>query len=304
MSTTGPSPGDLPDQPEKPGAAADPVPQTCYRHPDRTTYISCIRCGRPICAECMRPAPVGFQCPDDVAQGRRVQRAPRNQFGVRQGSGRPYVTLTMLAINVVAFLLQGFPISSNAVPNKFTQDYVSFNAAIAINHEYYRLLTGAFLHIAIWHIAINMLVLVMVGPALEAMLGRLRYTVLYLLAGIGGNVLGYLVKGLGYSSLGASGAIFGLFAAYWVLARKLRADTSAITGIIVLNLIISVTFPGIALFGHLGGLIVGGMVGAVFAFSGPKRWPLQVGGVAAVAVILVVATLLRTPSLAHSLVPG
>ena len=300
MSTSGPPPGDHSDHPDGPRPAADPVPQTCYRHPDRTTYVSCTRCGRPICAECMRPAPVGFQCPDDVAEGRRVQRAPRNQFGARQATGRPYVTLTMLGLNILGFILQGFPLTTSQLNNnRFTFDYESFNAAVAVNHEYYRLLTGAFLHVAIWHIAFNMLALMMIGPALEAMLGRLRYAALYLLAAIGGNVLAYVVKDAGYQSLGASGAIFGLFAAFWVLARRVRADTSQITGVIILNLIITVTFPGIALYGHLGGLVVGGLIGAVYAFSGARRWQLQVGGVVAVAVILVVATLVRTPTLRH-----
>ncbi len=245
----------------------------------------------------MRPASVGFQCPDDVAEGQRQQRPLRTAFGGRQTGGWPYVTYAFLALNILAFIAQGFPISSNTVPNKFTNDYVAFNFDIASLHQYYRLLTGAFLHIAIWHIAVNMLVLMLVGPALEVMLGRVRYTALYLLSGIGGNVLPYLLKGPAYASLGASGAIFGLFAAYWVLARRIRADTSAITGTIVLNLIISLTFPGISWLGHLGGLITGALVGAVFAFSPPRRWQIQLGGVVAIAAILVVATLLRTASL-------
>jgi membrane associated rhomboid family serine protease len=245
----------------------------------------------------MRPASVGFQCPDDVADGRRTQRPLLNAFGGRQTGGRPYVTLTMLALNILAFIAQGFPISSNTPANKFTNDYFMSNPAVADGHQYYRLLTGAFLHVAIWHIAVNMLVLLLVGPALEAMLGRLRYTVLYLLSAVGGNVLTYLVGSRTEQSLGASGAIFGLFAAYWVLARRVRADTSAITGTIVLNLIISVTFPGISLLGHLGGLITGGLVGAVFAFSGARRWHLQLAGVLAMAAILVVVTLIRTSSL-------
>lgn len=294
MSTSGPPQG---NPPGPPGPVANPVPRTCYRHPDRATYVSCVRCERPICAECMRPASVGFQCPDDVAEGQAVQRPLRTRFGGRQQSGRPYVTWTLIAINVLTFILQGFPISSGTAPNQFTFDYTSSNFLIAHNHEYYRLLTGAFLHVAIWHIAVNMLALALVGPALEAMLGRLRYLALYLLAAIGGNVLVYLVQNQFGGAIGASGAIFGLFAAYWVLARRVRADTSAITGIIVLNLIISVTIPGISLYGHLGGLIVGAMVGAVYAFSGARRWQLQVAGLVAIAVLLVVVTLVRTASL-------
>jgi membrane associated rhomboid family serine protease len=278
------------------GPAADPVPRTCYRHPDRTTYVSCVRCDRPICAECMRPASVGFQCPDDVAAGAKQQRPLRNQFGVKQVYARAYVTFTMLAINVIVFILQGFPITQSA-SNKFTNDYVSWNYYIAHDHQYYRLLTGAFLHVAIWHIGLNMLVLLMVGPALEKLLGPVRFTALYLLAGIGGNVLPFLVDGYNTANLGASGAIYGLFAAYWVIARRLRADTSAITGTIVLNLVLTVTIPGISLWGHVGGLIVGAVIGAVFAYSGAKRWHLQLAGVVGVAVILVIATVIRTATI-------
>ncbi len=244
----------------------------------------------------MRPASVGFQCPDDVAAGQRSQPAARNAFGARSIYSRAYATWTLLVLNVIGFVLQGFPVSTSGRINQFTVDYASYNGFISHNHEYYRLLTGAFLHVAIWHIAFNMLALAFVGPALESMLGRVRYVALYLLAAIGGNVLGYLVKGDGYLAVGASGAIFGLFAAYWVLARRVRADTSAMTGVIVLNLIVTVTFPGIALYGHLGGLIVGGLIGAVYAYGGARRWDRQLLGVVAVAALLVIATLLRTAS--------
>lgn len=287
MSMTGPPQGG------PAGPAADPTPRTCYRHKDRTTYVSCVRCDRPICAECMRPAPVGFQCPDDVAAGAKQQRPLRNQFGTKQTVGRAYVTLTMLALNIIGFILQGFPITQSA-SNKFTNDYASWNYYIAHDHEYYRLLTGAFLHIAIWHIALNMIVLMLVGPALEQMLGRVRFTALYLLAAIGGGVLPYLIDDYRTASIGASGAIYGLFAAYWVLARRVGADTSAITGTIVLNLVLTVTIPGISLWGHVGGLIVGAAIGAVYAFSGAKRRDLQIAGVVAVALLLVVAVAIRT----------
>jgi membrane associated rhomboid family serine protease len=278
-----------------PGPGADPQAATCYRHPDRTTYVRCTRCDRPICAECMRPAAVGFQCPDDVAAGRAEQRPLRNQFGTQLRASRPYVTLTFIAINVVCFILQGFPIST-VDPNRqqFTDRFDSFNFSIGQDHEYYRLLTGTFLHVAIWHIAVNMLALIMVGPALEAMLGRIRFIALYLLAGIGGSALAFVVKGPLYDNLGASGAIFGMFAAYWVLARRVRADTSQITGTIVLNLIISVAVPGISLFGHVGGLIVGAMVGAVFGFLGRRPAAVQAGGIAVVALIIVAAVAIRS----------
>jgi membrane associated rhomboid family serine protease len=243
----------------------------------------------------MRPASVGFMCPDDASAG-SSQRPLRTRFGGVQRGGRPYVTYVFLGLNIIGFVLQGFPISSISPNNSFTNRFDAFNFAIAHNHEYYRLLTGAFLHYAIWHIAVNMLVLIMVGPALEASLGRWRYAVLYLLAAVGGNVLPYIVESQYYSSLGASGAIFGIFAGYWVIAKKVGADTSAITGTIILNVIISVTIPGISLYGHLGGLIVGAIVGAIYAYSGRQlKW--QIVGLVAVAALLVVATLLRTAAL-------
>src|ERR1700710_1248838 len=131
------------DGPGAPDSTTDPAPSHCYRHPDRSTYVSCIRCERPICAECMRPASVGFMCPDDANVTSNAGRPLRTRFGGIQRGDKPYVTLTLLAMNVVAFFLQGFPISSNARINQFTVDYSSFNGYIAINHEYYRLLTGA-----------------------------------------------------------------------------------------------------------------------------------------------------------------
>ena len=246
----------------------------------------------------MRPASVGFQCPDDAAAGRAVQRPLRNQFGARAETGRrPYATFVFVALNILGFILQGFPLSSNDRLNRFSLDFSAYNGFIAINHEYYRLLTGAFLHVAIWHIAVNMFALIIVGPALEAMLGRVRFVTLYLLAAIGGNVLAYLVKDIQYVSVGASGAIFGMFAAYWMLARRIRADTSMITGTIVFNVVISVALPGISLFGHLGGLLVGALVGGVFAFSGARRWHVQAAGIAVIAAVMVAATLIRTTTL-------
>ncbi len=220
----------------------------------------------------------------------------RTRFGGVQRGGPPYVTLIFLGLNVIGFILQGFPIGAISPSNTFTNKYEAFNYAIAHNHEYYRLFTGAFLHYAIWHLVVNMVVLIMVGPALEASLGRWRYIVLYLLCAIGGNVLPYLVENQYYSSLGASGAIFGLFSAYWVIARRVGADTSAITATIILNVVISVSLPGISLFGHLGGLITGAVIGAIYAYSGRQlKW--QIAGLVAVTAVLVLATMVRTASL-------
>jgi membrane associated rhomboid family serine protease len=162
---------------------------------------------------------------------------------------------------------------------------------------YYRLFTAMFIHYGILHLALNMWALWVLGRNLEAVLGPLRFLALYLLAGLGGNVACYLVSPDAFSA-GASTAVFGLFAAFFVILRKLGRDTSAVIGILVVNLVLTFAVPSISIAGHLGGLVVGGLVGAVLAYAPRTRRTLvQAVGSAAVLAVLVVATLLQTAAL-------
>ena len=130
--------------------------------------------------------------------------------------------------------------------------------------QWYRLITSAFLHppglsgLGPLHIVFNMWALIVVGPALERLLGRVRFLAVYLVSALGGSVLFYLVGPPNVEALGASGAIFGLFGAWFVLARRLRLDTRQIVGLIVLNLVIWFVVPNIAWQAHVGGLMAGG----------------------------------------------
>lgn len=256
-----------------------PTP-TCYRHPSRPTYVSCTRCGRPICPDCMQSAAVGQQCPECVNEGKRSVRQARTHFGGRITQGA-LVTYTLIAVNVVMFVLQHTSV-------QMQQDLVLWPPAVA-DGQYYRLVTSAFLHYGLAHIVFNMWALWAVGPQLEQWLGRLRFGVLYGLSGLGGSVLVYLLSPLNSATAGASGAIFGLFGATFVLFRRLQLDVRGIVGLIVINLVITFVLPAvssqsISWQGHVGGLVTGTVVAAVFAYV-PARQRL-------VALISVTAVLL------------
>ena len=179
-----------------------------------------------------------------------------------------------------------------------------------VNGEYYRLLTSMFLHYGLLHLLLNMWALWVVGGVLEPLLGRARFLALYLISGLGGSVAIYLTTGIDFepfgnplfgtfntATAGASGAVFGLFGAFYVVLRRLRRDTSGITVILVINLIFTLTVPGISVAGHLGGLLTGGVAALGLAYAPRQhRTLVQVGTVAGLAVLLVVLTLARTAS--------
>ncbi|HVT63932.1 MAG TPA: rhomboid family intramembrane serine protease [Mycobacteriales bacterium] len=166
-------------------------------------------------------------------------------------------------------------------------------AAVA-GGEWWRLFSSAFLHFGITHIVFNMLALWFTGPALEAVLGKLRFLVLYVLAGVGGGLLSVAIGPLNETAAGASGAIFGLFAAFYVIARHRNVNTQQIMFTIVMNLVLTFSISNIDWRGHVGGLIVGAAVAAAIAFAprGPRNGLAQAGGVAVIAVLLAAGGLL------------
>jgi membrane associated rhomboid family serine protease len=256
-----------------------PAP-TCYRHPDRPTYVRCTRCQRYICPECMRDAAVGHQCAECVNAGAASVR----QVTTRPiGSTTPVVTYALIAINVIAFIAQ------TASP-RLEAEFVMWSPAVA-NGELYRLVTSAFLHSGITHILFNMVALFVVGPPLEIWLGRMRFTALYLLSAIGGSVLIYLFSPLNVPTLGASGAVFGLFAATFVVGRKVNVDIRWVVIMIAINLVITFTVPSISWQGHLGGLLTGGVVAYAYAYA-PARNRVGVQAGASIAMVALFAVLI------------
>jgi membrane associated rhomboid family serine protease len=237
----------------------------------------------------MVPASVGFQCPECVQEGRRTTRVARNVFGGRAG-GNGEVTKILVAINVVIYVLTALNAGSFTSPNPTAAVYNDFALVPAqVAHgEWYRVVSSMFLHYGIVHIAFNMWALWVMGIALEGMLGRLRFLGLYFLSGLGGSVLSFATGPVLTPAAGASGAIFGLFGAFFVVLRRRNLETGGIVGLIAVNLVISFTISNIDWRGHVGGLIVGTVVGFVFAYapSGPQRDRIQLAGCAAVAVAL------------------
>ncbi|MCK9893205.1 rhomboid family intramembrane serine protease [Frankia sp. AgB32] len=249
----------------------------------------------------MRPAAVGFQCPEEGATG-GSGRAPREARTVLGGRVRTaqqaLVTQLLIAACVVAYVLQGAPgISGGSNSNQFTNDYAMIGFRIAENDQYYRLLTAAFLHAGVLHILFNMYALYLLGYQLEAMLGRARYLGLFVAGAVGGNTLSYLLGGLSTASVGASTAIFAFFAAYYVIARRLRVDSRQILIVLGINLAITFSFSSIDKWGHIGGLAVGALVGLIYAYV-PRRFALaQAGGVVGIVVLLFVAAAAKSAAL-------
>lgn len=291
---------------DTPQAQAPQVP-TCYRHPGRETYVGCTRCGRPICPDCMHSAAVGHQCPECVREGNRTVRAPRTVLGGRVVA-RPTVTLALVAINIIAYAAELASPDFVARFEMLGQLKTRFGEVIpgygVAEGEWYRLITAAFLHVplnqgafGLTHILFNMWALWALGPQLEHVMGRLRFTVLYLLSALGGNVLLFLVDP-SQPALGASGAIFGLFAAFFVVGRRLGVDTRGITFLILINLMFTFTFHGISWEGHVGGLITGAVLAFAFAYAPrERRQVVQVGASAIVAAILVILTVVQVTAL-------
>jgi membrane associated rhomboid family serine protease len=267
-------------------------PQSCYRHPGRETGVRCTRCDRPICPECMTPAAVGFQCPECVKEGRKTVRQPRTLTGARVSADSP-VTRILLGINVVIFALY---FVSNGQAIDFGR-FVQQTRVIAFDGEYYRLISSAFFHTSPLHIMFNMYALLLLGDAVERQLGRWRYVALYLGSGLAGGAASYVWSGpFDPGSIGASGAIFGLFGALFVIQRRMRADTSQIMVVLVLNLVIGFVVPNIDWRAHLGGLVAGALItaGYIYIGRGAQRAPLHAAVVAVVVALTVGVISART----------
>ncbi|MBP0461505.1 rhomboid family intramembrane serine protease [Streptomyces montanisoli] len=308
------------DEAERAAAAGSGLPG-CYRHPDRGTGVRCTRCERPICPACMVSASVGFQCPDCVRgtapaapsagraaasavpsgaaariggamRGGRGDTTPRTVAGapVRQGQNPRLVTQILIGINIAVFI-------AVHLHGGLAED-LRLSGVGVVNGEWYRLFTSIFDHYQIWHIGFNMLSLWWIGAPLEAALGRLRYTALYLISGLAGSALTYLIASPFLPSLGASGAIFGLFGATVVLVRRLRYDMRPVIALLAINLFITFFWANIAWQAHIGGLVAGALM-AIGLVHAPRayRTLVQTASCVGVLAVTVVLILVRTSML-------
>ncbi len=301
-------------------------PRYCYRHPDRETGLSCSDCGRPICVDCMTVAPVGIRCPEHAgAKPRAVVAASRpasiagkrvRRTAARHGYVIPEFNVTRLLVfaNVLVYLAElatGSGVNGASgwifqhgslvvnggylghqlipVPPGAT---VTNAHLIGLEHgEWWRLITAAFLHYGPIHLGMNMLALWWLGSPVEAALGRARYLLLYFAAGLAGSA-GALILSPNDVTVGASGAIFGILGALFILEYHAtgRLMGQAMT-LIVINIAFSYAVPNISIGGHLGGLAAG-VLGTIALVSFRRYYPAVgragiVRGTAVVAIAII-----------------
>ncbi len=279
---------------------------TCYRHPDRETWIRCQRCDRPICPDCMRDAAVGFQCPSCVAEGRKSVRQAKTAYGGVISANPGATSLTLIGINVlvwIAVMASGYRdslltswLGQHAASFCIDGDRTFITSRVACDAglqatwvpglddgAWWQVLTGSFTHVEPWHILMNMFALWSLGPVVERVLGRARFLALYVVACLGDAFAVYALGGDYTTTVGASGAIFGLLAASLVVAWKIGADLSVFRTSLILAVVISIV-PGVSWQGHLGGFVAGGLAAGVLVLAPRERRTLvQVAGLGLIA---------------------
>lgn len=261
--------------------------QTCYRHPDRRAGVVCQRCDRPICPSCMHQASVGFHCPECTRAGaQRVVQGPQQLRAVAR-RGTTVVTSAIVALNLAVFvvgigsglrtrdefigyggllgegrLLDGIPIRPG---------FPIGDPAGVAHGEWWRMITSGFLHANLIHVGMNCFVLWQLGQLLEPALGRLRFALVYVVSMLSGAFAVLLLDPTSFT-VGASGAVFGLMGATVAIMRSRGVNVfdTGLGGLLVLNLIITFTIPGISVGGHVGGLIGGFLAGWILVDLGPR----------------------------------
>ncbi len=218
----------------------------------------------------MRQASVGYHCPECVAQA--AASSPHVTARRALPGGPLYVTYGLIGLNVLVYLIS-VVMDRRPGLDRFTFDWALYPPAVGAG-EWWRLITGGFLHAGAIHIGMNMFVLYMIGGSLELAIGRARFLAVYAVGLVGGALGVVLVDPRGLT-VGASGAIFGLFGllAVFELARGINPLQSGLGPVLLLNLVFTFTIPGISVGGHVGGLLAGGLAGAVL-FAG-KRFERQ-----------------------------
>ncbi|MEV8249951.1 rhomboid family intramembrane serine protease [Microbacterium sp. NPDC076768] len=272
----------------------------CYRHPDRQSFVLCQRCMRTICPECQTQAPVGVICPECMEAERKnrtpAQKKAARRWGARSGGtmamargGKPVVTYALLAVTSFIGLLQLIPGIGDQITSQllFAAPYLYPNL-FALPFEPWRLVTAMFVHGGFIHLALNMLALWMLGQSLEPMLGRGRFLAIYLISGFGGSVMVACLAPL-TSTVGASGAIFGLLAALLIVGRHIGANVTGLLVILGINFAFGFFIGNIAWQAHLGGAIIGALVAFIYTRTKrPNQRKWQILLLSAVVVVLIV----------------
>jgi membrane associated rhomboid family serine protease len=241
----------------------------------------------------MVPAPVGHHCPACVAQATATRRPVRSPFGGSIRGVELRMTRGLIVANVILYVLSWQVLLGPALARNFGM----LGVAVAVG-EWWRLFTAPFLHAGLWHVGLNMLALWILGSVLEPLLGRSRFLTLYLVSALGGAVASYVFNAPTVLSVGASGAVYGLLGAMFVILRRLDRDVSGVVVILGINLVLGFVWAGIDWRAHLGGLVVGSLQALAFAYAPPaRRVAIGWGTTAALLVVLAVLVQQRTEQL-------
>lgn len=253
----------------------------------------------------MIDASVGFQCPECVQHGNKGVRGARTTFGGRLTDDTGYVTKVLIGLNVMVFIAQ--QALGGTVDHRFWLlggplfDPLLGEGVGVADGQYYRLMTAAFLHAGVLHIALNMYALYLFGPMIERALGRVRFSVLYLVSAVGGTTASYAFSSPDAPSLGASGAVFGLMGALLVVGRRLGTDPRAVVVLLGINFAFGFFASNIDWRAHVGGLLSGGAVALVLAYApatpATRRVVVQAIGVLAVLAVIAAVVVWRTRTL-------
>lgn len=294
----------------------------CYRHPGRETYVRCQRCERHVCPDCMRDASVGFQCPECVARGAKETRTGRSTLGGKRSDNPQATVLGLIGVNVtiwVAVLVTGgagswlaqqlmltplgrcvvdggarwYPdVAAGGVCERLPGGFWEPGLA---DGAWWQVISHGFVHVDVWHLALNVFGLWILGPPVEQAMGRARFLALYLLATLfaGATIFAFAPD---YSStLGASGGVFGLMGALLVVSLRFSGDIRGLLLLLALNAFFTFTVPNISWQGHLGGLVGGALAATVLVLAprGERRSMWQWLGLALLGVVALAAFVAR-----------
>jgi membrane associated rhomboid family serine protease len=316
-----------------PSLPAPPGVEHCYRHPSEETGVHCTRCGRPICPACMIEAPVGYQCPECVAEARQeFRKGPGRRIAVANAKGVS-VTKVLLGLILGVFVIEvavGGPGSllTGPSPAKLIElggsvpVFTAPDGGIAgiAAGQYWRIFTSMFLHFGLIHLAFNAYALWIFGTFMETELGRLRFALVYLVTGICAGAVAYawaplvlVGNQLAISvGAGASGAIFGVFGAFVTYNYRRRGSALAqarlrqAAVLLLLNAVIGLSVPAIDWRAHVGGFVSGLVAGYVAEGSGnlTRRRAILVGGMAGLLVAAGALAVWRTTDIRAMFPPG
>jgi membrane associated rhomboid family serine protease len=278
-----------------------PTIEVCYRHPDVQTRVHCTRCDRPICPDCMIPAPVGHQCPECVEQARRDFRSGPGR-ALRGGVSATKALLVAIAIPFVIEVILGGPQALFNPSAQILFDMGAMQPIAVADGQFWRLFTAMFLHAGLLHVALNAYFFWLFGRMVEASFGRTWMVLIYVVAGFLASVASYAFGPVTTLAVGASGAISGVFGAFIAYNYRRRqhamnaANLRLALTVIVLNAVIAIGYSSIDWRAHVGGLVAGFALGYLADSSGParQRAVVRFAGVATLVVIGIALVLWRT----------